>query len=221
MNQNYLLKHLLVLLTLLLPQAAAAYDFMVDGLCYNRNDDGTTVTATYQNSWYPRYTDLGGALIIPETVTYDGTTYSVTTISDEAFQHCRSLTSVTIPNSVTSIGGYAFAGCSGLTSVTIPNSVTSIGDNAFAGCSGVTQMTCLSQRPPVASTKTFVDMDYENCKVYVPAGSKTIYWTATGWNNFRNILELDAVEPVKGDVNGDGIVDIADVNAVITIMLGK
>ena len=64
-------------------------------------------------------------------------------------------------------------------------------------------------------------MDYENCKVYVPAGSKTSYWTASGWYNFINILELDAAEPVRGDVNGDGTVDIGDVNAVINIMLDK
>ena len=27
---------------------ANAYDFMVDGLCYNKNNDGTTVKVTYQ-----------------------------------------------------------------------------------------------------------------------------------------------------------------------------
>ena len=49
----------------------------------------------------------------------------------------RTLTSVTIGNSVTSIGNNAFEHCKGLTSITIPNSVTSIGDDAFYGCSGL------------------------------------------------------------------------------------
>ncbi|MBR3938887.1 MAG: leucine-rich repeat domain-containing protein, partial [Bacteroidales bacterium] len=81
------------------------------------------------------------SVVIPSTVTYQGTTYSVTSIGYEAFYNCRGLTSVTIPNSVTSIGNYAFSGCSGLTSVTIPNSVTSIGECAFEGCSGLTSVT--------------------------------------------------------------------------------
>ena len=65
---------------------------------------------------------------------------TVTTIGDNAFYYCYSLSSVTIPNSVTTIGFEAFWSCSGLTSVTIPNSVTSIGGNAFGWCSGLTSV---------------------------------------------------------------------------------
>jgi BspA type Leucine rich repeat region (6 copies) len=42
---------------------------------------------------------------------------SVTSIGDDAFYECESLTSVTIPGSVTSIGYYAFGGSPSLTSV--------------------------------------------------------------------------------------------------------
>jgi hypothetical protein len=63
---------------------------------------------TYHSTSYNSYS---GDVTIPETVTYNGKPYAVT-----------------------SIGGMAFYGCSGLTSITIPNSVTSIGDFAFSGC---------------------------------------------------------------------------------------
>lgn len=61
-------------------------------------------------------------------------------IGFEAFEFCRSLTSVTIPNSVTSIGDDAFGWCSGLKNVIIGNGVTSIGESAFKGCSGLTKI---------------------------------------------------------------------------------
>lgn len=54
-------------------------------------------------------------------------------ICNRAFQGCRALTEVTIPEGVTSIGNHAFEGCSGLTEVTIPEGVTKIGLNPFVG----------------------------------------------------------------------------------------
>lgn len=128
------------LLSLLLAIMAAsmptsAYDFMVNGLCYNKNSDGTSVTVTYQNVNNPSYTNLSGAVSIPASVTYSGKTYSVTIIGSYAFQQCSNVTSVTVPNSVTSINSGAFDRCTGLTSVTIGKAVTSINYDAFNDCS--------------------------------------------------------------------------------------
>ena len=66
---------------------------------------------------------------------------SVTSIGEWAFSQCSSLTSITIPNSVTSIEYGAFSWCLSLTSITIPNSVTSIGSQAFYDCNALTSIT--------------------------------------------------------------------------------
>ena len=66
---------------------------------------------------------------------------SVTSIGDEAFRDCTSLTSITIPDGVTSIGYSAFSDCTGLTSITIGDSATSIGYSAFYNCTGLTSVT--------------------------------------------------------------------------------
>ena len=59
---------------------------------------------------------------------------SVTSIGDDAFFGCRSLSNIVIPDSVTSIGDGAFFGCSSLSNIVIPDSVISVGDWTFFGC---------------------------------------------------------------------------------------
>ena len=118
---------LLLLLALLLPANAAAYDFEVDGIYYNINGNEATVTSD-------GYRSYSGIVTIPDAVTYNGTTYSVTAIGENAFRSCSDMTGVIIPNSVITIGASAFLDCDLLRSVTIPNSVTRILQYAFDGC---------------------------------------------------------------------------------------
>ena len=113
--------------------SASADVVEVDGIYYDISE--TTATVTYGDNEY------SGDIVIPESITYENSKYSVTSIGDWAFSYCTGLTSITIPNSVTSIGNYAFWDCYGLTSVTIPNSVTSIGDYIFSYCTGLTSIT--------------------------------------------------------------------------------
>ena len=69
----------------------------------NRTELTVSYKGSYSNDYYNEYT---GNIVIPKSVTYNGNTYSVTSIDKYAFSNCSGLTSITIPNSVTSIGEY-------------------------------------------------------------------------------------------------------------------
>ncbi len=285
---------------LLCSVVASAYNFEADGIYYNFN--GNEMSVTFKDYGYYSYS---GNVVIPETVTYYGETYSVTSIGEGAFEGttwynnqsdglvyagkvlykykgtmpsgtsinikegtleitgsafngCSGLTSIIIPNSVTSIGSTAFLsctgltsivvedgntvydsrnncnaiietktntlisgcnntfipedvtsignsafnGCSGLISITIPNSVTSIESYAFSGCTGLTSIYSLGETPVAVFSLGLDSECYENAVLYVPHGSLDAYKAASGWKEFKNIVEFDptGIEDVTKDV---------------------
>lgn len=66
---------------------------------------------------------------------------SVSVISNGAFVDCQSLEDAVIPESVNEIGDFAFAGCSGLKDINIPKAVTRIGEQTFMQCETLTSLT--------------------------------------------------------------------------------
>lgn len=130
-----------LLLMLLSGISATAYDFMVDSIAYNVNSDGTSVTVTFTQPYSPKNYSGLTTLNIPQVVTYNGTTYSVTAIGDDAFYYCYDLTNIILPNTISSIGYNAFYFCYNLKEIVIPNSVISIGGESFMNCKGLTSVT--------------------------------------------------------------------------------
>ena len=131
-----------------------------------------------------------------------------------------------IPNSVTSIGDWSFAVCQGLTSVNIPNSVTSIGSYAFEGCQGLRDVySFISDLNNVSvGISAFWLMSYQwdpNAysvrTLHVPQGMADAYRADWNWYPYFGQI-VDDLMP--GDVNGDHEVNLADINAIIDIILG-
>lgn len=114
---------------------ASAADFTVNKLKYNIiSPEAQTVEAVENSS-------ASGAVTIPETVTYDGVTYTVVQIASQAFDNATAMTSVSIPSTITTIGNKAFNGCTGLTSISYNATDCSIMGSAdataFYGCISV------------------------------------------------------------------------------------
>lgn len=168
--------------------------------CYDSRDNCNAIIETATNTLITGCKNS----IIPNTVT---------SIGQEAFQHCTGLTGdLVIPNSVTTIGAYSFYGCTSLRSVTIPNSITSIGGYSFYGCTGLTNVTLESAAsnygvfkgcaalstvivrralPPSISVYFFDEGTYQSATLHVPAGRKAFFQEHNVWNKFANIVEED------------------------------
>ena len=82
-------------------------------------------------------------------------------------------------------------------------------------CSGLTSVTVGMETPPAIDWYTFTNRT--NATLYVPAGCKAAYKAAPYWQEFGSIVELITPDS-KGDVNGDGAVDVADIATVIDVM---
>ena len=93
---------------------------------------GNTVKVTYDQWHFNTYV---GDYVVPETVTYEGVTYTVTAIGELAFGGCEGeLNSVIVPNTVTTIERSAFESSAKLRTVVLPNSVDTIAPRTFANC---------------------------------------------------------------------------------------
>ena len=110
-----------------------------------------------------------------------------TSIGYNAFQYCRSLTSIDIPSGVTIISGSAFYNCSGLTSIDIPSGVTSIGYSAFYNCSGLTSITIDAETPPTLGNYAFDGTN--NCPIYVPSCESVVTYM-NSWSTYANRISV-------------------------------
>lgn len=184
-------------------------DFVSDGAYYSITGDHEVVVSRGEEAY-------SGSMVIPESVTVDGETYTVTGIADGAFANAN-LDFLSIPVAITdNIASNAFDG-SNINSVHIAGE-GSWNDGALPASvetlyigSGVTSVEGLQVNPatiysyasvpPTCDGNTFTGYD---ATLHVPASSLAAYFTAPYWCNFINIIG-DAVEPTELTFDNDSI----------------
>lgn len=130
-----------------------------------------------------------------------------TTIGAYAFRNCTSLSQLSLPETLTSIGDYAFASTR-IPSIVVPASVASIGYAAFYNCSNMTEITIRNSACSIYDSSYTI---YSGATMHV-AENSTAYAYAIKYGRTFDYVTTSLV--VKGDVTGNGELDLYDVIAI-------
>ena len=129
------------------------------------------------------------------------------------------LKTLTLNEGVTTLPENAFKDCSELLTVSMPSTLKSIGNSAFENCAKMTDVTVKMVKPfPIDESVFRGVLQHGYCDLHVPVGSKIRYSAREVWKEFAVITEDAGPGMIRGDVNADGTVDIADVVTVLNIM---
>ena len=170
--------------------------FDVDGIIYAITSENTVTLISGEGAQ--------GDYEIPQTVTFDGVTYTVTAIGDSAFKDNKDITQLTIPDNIEQIGANAFDGCSRLQTIYIGKGVREIGSKAFANigteASGL-QVYCYPDVIPVTAIDAFENTLVSSATLNVVDELVDNYKATSPWMDFGNISGLSnvGISNVYGD----------------------
>ena len=189
------------------------------------------------NAAFSECYNLSGKIVIPEGVTTVGVSSfeataiesvelpsSLVTVTDgamaidaigaHAFENCRSLREINIPESITTIQTSVFSGCSSLTTITLPKGITGVRGSAFQDCTGLKEIRVHASVPPKADYQAFYKVDTKACKLVVPAGAREAYKEADEWKEFD--IQEDATLSIReNEKNNDSVKVYAVQNGVV------
>ncbi len=134
-------------------------------------------------------------------------------VSSSAFQQCANLQQVKLNEGLETIGYAAFGDCGALQSISIPSTVETIDNFAFAS-SGVSKVYVYWQTPLSLANYPHVFNNIAlGATLYVPVGTKASYANSAVWSDFQIVEQYNA--------NGDELIDINDVLAIVDYILGN
>lgn len=119
------MKKLLLLVFCLIALATYSNEIVVDNIKYQIENDNVILIDGSACS---------GDLVIPSTIEYNGTIYTVSEIGEYAFKQNEKLTSVIFPSTIEIIGERAFIYCTNLEEIEFSEGLKEIGAYAFLHC---------------------------------------------------------------------------------------
>lgn len=149
---------------------------------------------------------------------------SVESIGGHAFIGCRSLAYVKLPDNLNKIEMATFCGCTNLAEIKIPKTVSNIGSQAFMHCASLNEVT-LSKSAQSIEKDAFLGCDKlnkitiynEDCYIAdyestIPSDAVIYGFSPSSAESFANNYQRQFVlaEPMKGDLDEDGKIDISD-----------
>ena len=153
----------------------------IDGIYYKYTDDGSALKVVRG------YNPYRGKVEIPATV--NG--LPVTEVDRLAMYACYYLKELVIGDNVKKCGHEAFGASINLCNVTLPVADVEFAHNWMFNCDrGIREIHCRSSIPYVVEEGIFNGaVDYDNCILFVPVGTKQSYANAEVWKNFTHIME--------------------------------
>ncbi len=124
-------------------------------------------------------TTLSGVVQIPSTIDNDGTTFTITSIGESAFNGSSNVAEFVLPSTLKRIKAFAFAKCNKLEKITIPSSVSSIGYNPFNNCERLSYIDVEEENTIFTSVDgVLISTNVENSKlICYPSGKKNNIYT--------------------------------------------
>lgn len=147
---------------------------------------------------------------------------NVTTVSDNAFENCQSLTKILLPNTIAKIGNSTFKGCIQLSSITMPVGLSEIPENAFYGCTNLKEFSFGKNLISIGKSA------FSNCtsleQLFISASINDISDNAfLGCSKISNIIIEDSEKPIKlgNNIEGTTITGLFSSCPLIDLHIGR
>lgn len=118
-----------LILSTIVPTSLAATTTTVEGVTYTLNTSKKTASVTTTVAG-----EFATELIIPASIVYNGSTYTVTGVDKQAFKSNDDIVSVVFPDTITTINQDTFYFCDKIETVVLPAKLTKIPKNMFYSC---------------------------------------------------------------------------------------